>query len=371
MLKPPTFSLSIASSPQAQLSKNQKTFNRLIRQIAGARARLAAWDVAIPRYQHKYTAELQPLYGQARALESQSLHALDKAHDMPGLTKTERRKIAFYITDLAQELLAESSDDALKALYSKHSGTDYDAALAEDTATLRSAVKDIFGVDLGDDMDPDSPEDFLQQAEAKFQEQHARREAAREQRNAKRKKTPGQIAKEAREQADAQQLKLSIREIYRKLASALHPDREPDPQERERKTLLMQKVNQAYDKNNLLQLLELQLELEQIDQDHINNVSDERLRHYNKILREQLAELQHETLRVEAGFMAQFMLDPFEPPDPATIMKQLAADIVEARREIRELQHDLQLFDDVKKLKLWLKKVRLAGRRDALANEFF
>ena len=48
----------------------------------------------------------------------------------------------------------------------------------------------------------------------------------------------------------------SIREVYRKLAGALHPDRESDPQERERKTALMQRVNQAYAKNNLLQLLD-------------------------------------------------------------------------------------------------------------------
>jgi hypothetical protein len=370
MLTPPGKSLSIASSSgKAQLSKGQKTFNALIKQIEQGRARLAAWEIAMPRYRQKHAGELQPLLDEAQALEIKTVHALDKAHGQNGLTKSDRRKIAIVITEMADELLAVDDDPALKALYNKHSGFDYDEARASDAATLKSAVEDLFGFDLGDDIDLSAPDGFMEQAQEKMREQQAQQNAARQarlDRESKRKKSPSQLAKEAREQADADQLKLSIREIYRKLASALHPDREPDPQERERKTVLMQKVNQAYDKNNLLLLLELQLELEQIDQDHINNVSEDRLKHYNKILREQLGELKHEILRVEAGFMAQFMLDPFEAPDPNTIMKYLSAQVAETRLEIRDLQHDLLAFEEVKKLKLWLKKVRLPSRRDSL-----
>ena len=368
MLTPPEKSLSIARSVnQAQLSKGQRTFNGLIKQIEQGRARLAAWEIAIPRYQQKHAAELQPLLDKAQALEIKTVHALDEAHGQNGLTKTERRKIASVITELADTLLAASDDPALKALYNKHSGLDYDEEQADDQATLKRAVEEVFGVDLGDDFDLSSPEGFTEQAQAKIREQQMEQNAAREarlERETMRKKTPKQLAREAREHADEQQLKQSIREIYRKLASALHPDRETDPQERERKTALMQKVNQAYDKNNLLLLLELQLELEQIDQAHINNVSEDRLKHYNKILREQLSELQHEIMRVEAGFMAQFMFDPFEEPNPNTIMKYLTVEIAEVNREIRELQRDLLAFEDITKLKVWLKRVRLPSRRD-------
>ena len=80
-----------------------------------------------------------------------------------------------------------------------------------------------------------------------------------------------------------------MREVYRKLASALNPDRESDPIERERKTALMQRVNQDYARNNLLELMELQLELEHIDQDALKNISQDRLKHYNAIMKEQIA----------------------------------------------------------------------------------
>ena len=48
----------------------------------------------------------------------------------------------------------------------------------------------------------------------------------------------------------------SVRDVYRKLVSALHPDREADGAERERKTALMQRANQAYERNDLLELLD-------------------------------------------------------------------------------------------------------------------
>ncbi|WP_409015107.1 hypothetical protein [Caballeronia sp. LZ001] len=66
----------------------------------------------------------------------------------------------------------------------------------------------------------------------------------------------------------------------------------------------MQRANQAYGKNDLLKLLELQLELEHIDQRAINVISEDRLKHYNKILREQLGELDQEILHVEARLQA-------------------------------------------------------------------
>jgi hypothetical protein len=190
------------------------------------------------------------------------------------------------------------------------------------------------------------------------QAQDALEKQAREERRAKHKKTPRQLAAEAREQAEQAELSLSIREVYRKLASALHPDRETDPQERERKTTLMQRANQAYSKNSLLQLLELQLELEHIDQSAINNIGEDRLKHYNKILKEQVGELDDEIVHVETGFKHSYGIPPFIDVSPSTIMRNLAGDIFSLQESIRSLEEDLLVFDDVKQLKGWLKSVQ-------------
>lgn len=368
MTKTHVKTVSIAGShQQPHLSKGQKTFNALIKQIEQGRARLAAWEAVHTPYHQKYTTVLQPLIKESEDLQVRTVHALDKAGTQPGLTKAERREIAAVITDMAQALLLTRDDEALKVIFNKYSDVDYDELEGDDQASLKSAIEGMFGVELDDDLNLRSPDDILQQAQAKILERQAQKDADRqawEKRQAKRKKSAKQLAKEAQEQSEEQQLRLSLREIYRKLASALHPDREPDPQERERKTKLMQRVNQAYDKNNLLQLLELQLELEQIDQAAINNVSEDRLKHYNKILREQLLELQHEILRVESGFTAQAMLDPFASVSPKTVMKNLAAEIANVQRDIRELKRDLLAFEEIHKLKAWLKTLRRQNRRD-------
>src|SRR5690606_20305824 len=85
----------------------------------------------------------------------------------------------------------------------------------------------------------------------------------------------------------AREASVSVREVYRKLVSALHPDREIDAAERKRKTRLMQRANQAYERNDLLELLALQIETEQIDAAALASVPEERLKHYNQVLLDQ------------------------------------------------------------------------------------
>lgn len=50
---------------------------------------------------------------------------------------------------------------------------------------------------------------------------------------------------------------------------------------------------------DLLQLLEWQLSVDQINQSKINNIADNRLKHYKKILQNQLEELQQEVMYIE------------------------------------------------------------------------
>ena len=345
---------------QPRLSKAQQTFNKLIKQIEQGRATLAEWEALHGPYHQKFSSQLEPLLKQAETIQIDIVHALDQASCRSGFSKRERVDIADLITDMVQGLLMNRDDDGLKAIFNKHSNINYSEVEAEGQAEAKSILKGMFGIDVGDDVDLRSPESVLKHAQA----QQEAAEQARQAREVGRKKSPRQLAREAQQEADEQQLRLSIREIYRKLASALHPDRESDPQERERKTALMQRVNQAYAKNNLLQLLELQLELEHIDQAAMNNVSEDRLKHYNQILREQYQELRHEIMRVECMFMDQARLDPCGDITPKIVMKALTTEIANAQRDIRQLKKDLQALETVPTLKAWIKVSRMESRRE-------
>jgi hypothetical protein len=342
------------------LSKGQKTFNSQIQQIEKLRARLAAWDAATTAYQQKYTRELVPLMATGAELQVKLVHTLDRAAAQKELTRTERRKLTELLVDLAGELLMERDDAELKAIYNKHSQSDYDSEEAAELQDMKDMFEGMFGVDLGDD-EIDSPDEFMRRAQAQLHEKqtnyHAEQQVRDEQR-VKRKKSAKQLEKEERAEADARQINLSIRDIYRKLASALHPDRETDPQERIRKTELMQRINQAYDKQNLLQLLELQIELEHIDRNAIGQLDEERLRHYNAVLKRQTTELKHELMRVESAFCAQFDISPFADVRPETIVRDLDHDIVLVQQENREMERDLLALKEPKGVKAWLKKLR-------------
>ena len=351
----------VTGHDQPKLSKGQQAFNKLIKQIEKKRVQLSDWETAIPLYQQKYASELLPLVKDLMDMQVEFMHSLDRASDHKEMKKSERGVIASLIVDLAGELLASRDDTELKAIYNKHSNSDYDSKEAANIKGMKSMLEDVLGVELGDDLDMSSPEDLFKRVEAQMKEEWAQHHADRqawEESRPKRKKSAKQLAKEARQQAEEQQISLSIREVYRKLASALHPDRETDLKERERKTALMQRVNQAYEKRNLLQLLKLQLELEHIDQAAVNNISEDRLKHYNKILKEQLAELEQEILHVEDEFTAQFGIDPFEKISPGTIMRDLATEIVGIQHTIRDIKKDVLAFEDIKKVKAWLKKIR-------------
>ncbi|CCF97090.1 J domain-containing protein [Ralstonia solanacearum] len=346
---------------QTNLSKGQKAFNSLIRRIETRRKRLRAWEAVTPSFQKKYTDELLPLEQAERALRVKLAYRLDEACSQKGLTKTERHMVSELITDLAGDLIGACGDAQLKAIYNNHSRSDYDAEMAAELQEMRSALEAVLGVELGDDIDMSSPDDMLLRAQETLQaqwEQETAESQARQERRAKRKQSAKQLAaQERKDEAQAQQ-SLSIREVYRKLASALHPDREPDPQERERKTELMQRVNQAYGKRDLLHLLELQLELEHIDQRAMNALSEDRLKHYNEILKEQLGELDREIQRVEAGFRQSYAFSPIARISPDTVMRSLEHEIADMREDIAELEHDLTALADTKMLKGWLKGLK-------------
>jgi hypothetical protein len=352
----PSASLVLTSS--APLSKDQKTFNSLVKKIDARRARLVDWGEAIPRFKQKYVSDLLPLQERALTLDIELARLLDQACGQKGVTQVEKRKLSALIVDLAQRVLAEREDDEAKALYNAHGQSDFDEEEAVQLDGMKSMLENLFGVELGEDVDMRSAEEVMQRFESHFRAQQEAEQASA----APRKKSARALAREAQREAEEKQMSQSIRDVYRSLVRALHPDREPDPAERQRKTALMQQVNEAYEKGNLLQLLELQLQLEQIDRAHLTKLDPQRLKHYIKILKEQLGELELEIQRIEHEFAAEFGLPPFEPLSPHGIMSLLKTDVATCELRIRQMQEQLKAAGDLESLKAWLKTITLRRR---------
>lgn len=352
---------------QRPLSKAQITFNSLIGKIEISRALLARWQSAVDNYEKTRVKDFEPLFDKFTAQQVAFVKALDALLSRSKFAKAERRAAAEYIYEMVDSLLETTEDDALKILYKKYGGTDVDADDVEVVAEMNAAMKNMFGMGLEGDNGPISPEEAFR----KFAEQMDKAQQREEQQaqHHEKKKSPKQLARDAKLQQEADLTNLSLREIYRKLVSALHPDREPDPVERERKTALMQRVNQAYDKKNLLLLLELQLELEHIDANAIAGMPDERVKRFNKILKEQLGELKIEIEHFQMGAYIALDQAPFDVVSPESLMPTLRQDIADMKREIARSTEQSVIIQNPVSFKLWLKqlqremKVRRANRR--------
>ena len=368
---PPDSPLRIVpQQDQPNLSKGQKLFNTLVKKIEASRHELAQWQATMDAFAQKLASDYVPLVGKFKGFQIDMAQALDRALERHKLSKPERRFVAEVICDVAEPLVIESGDPVMKALYNKYSDIDFDAQAAAAAKSMQAAMSDMFGVEIDETADISSPQDLLDQVKLQLEKEQLldmERQDEAQQRRGQRKKTAKQQAREDKQKADSEQTSQSIREVYRKLVSALHPDRESDPAERARKTGLMQRVNQAYDKKDLLLLLELQLELEHIDAATIANLSEERLKHFNKILKDQLAELEQEILHLELPMRQMFHLPPYQTLKPQGVMPRLLQDIAELQRHIRQIKKDIEIPSDLAVFKVWIKARQREAR--AMARE--
>lgn len=363
----------VINKEQSTQSKGQKAFNKLIEKIGKQRKSLAEWQATVPLYQQKFASKFHPLLLVYNDRRRELVHALDLAYDGKGLSKTDREIMSDLICSIAIDLIVEHGEESLKPIYNRHSGADLDAEAEQKDQAVKSMMESVLGIDLGDEPDFSSPEKMFaaidEQLEKQFQEKE-RRQAANEARRSNRKKSAREVEKETRQQAEERDVSQSIRDVFRKLASALHPDREQDPAERERKTALMQKVNVAYGNRDLLQLLELQLEVEQIDQNAMNAVSEDRLKHYNKVLAEQSAELQQEIDRITFSYKAHANLPMGLALTPSKVMGMLQTNIREIEQHIAGLKQNIAACQNIKSLKLLLKMYR-EDRESSFDDDFF
>ena len=115
----------------------------------------------------------------------------------------------------------------------------------------------------------------------------------------------------------------------------------------------MQRVNQAYNQGDLLELLNIQFQIEQIDTNYLTSLSDKRIDHYIQVLREQLAELKAELTSL---WMPYRRLVPYtQKIKPAHVDKAMNAEIKQLEMDLQQADIDLDAFRDAKQLAAFIK----------------
>ncbi len=335
----------------AKLGPEQKLFNQLLEKIDDCGKGIAELNRLIDTHRPERMAKIAPLLDEARSWESKIVLFLDaRLQAGKGLSKKQQENVVYSALAMGYGLVRSGP-------------------VTEELAAAVDRLSDATGDDEGDDEGDDflfgdddikarssehaEPDQFENDTAEEMLKREAAYEAwreAKEARKSKKKKTAKQLSEE-QEGVDADS---ALRQIYRKLASALHPDREPDEAKRIQKTVLMAQVNAANDKKDLLTMLRLQLQIEQIDHDTIAALADEKIKPYNRMLKEQLKAMQNDEIALTQSVRHEFNL-LYSVINAKSLQKALRADVVSLNDQVDRRKFEYKLVQDDKSLKAWAK----------------
>ncbi len=369
---PPEFKGDLVAQAKAgAATPMQREFARLLAHIEQLGVDLQTLEVLHSQYCAKFSQTLPKRQAEQEALQRQMVVFLHERLQRPdtskakALTASNRKAIGRIIVSFSMNFAMQGDTQmrAIHDLYSDEKMADQDETQLEDMRELLSEM----GIELPD---LDDKANALEQAQAALkalqekmqreqeleEQRQAKREQKRQERRAAKAKTdPKAQAKLASQEQAAQEAQSSLKNIYRQLARQLHPDRAENDEQRMHHHDLMSQVNAAYDKQDLLTLLKLQLKAQQIDASAMNSVAEDKLKAWVSLLRAQAKELNADVLNLRMQMMGEFRL-PYGQP---VTVQALEASYTLATKEYDEVLHlmrsDLALIEDDAGLKRWAK----------------
>jgi hypothetical protein len=337
---------------------DQQRFRYLIDRLEKMRHARVDWDELVVAFKTSDAQRVHPLRATLKQVTRDTVLLIDRLLDQKGWSRADQTALKDIACHTAEALLqANPHDVEIRTIFDRHSSMSFQETKQEEIEDLKQHAKEYMGIDL-DDADIESEDDLIERVY-----EHMKNDEARQrERSAERRKSAGQ----QRAEASAQAAKQFLREIYRKLASAVHPDREADAARRAEKTELMQQINRAYATNDLLTLLEAQLRLELIDPDHVSKISGERLQQFNRLLSQQLETAKAELRSLQDAFRMDHGLPHGGATNPRDLHLVTQRRARELRAHINQQKRFLEVLSNKGATKRWLKEQR---RFDAGGDE--
>lgn len=339
------------TAQDAQLSPGQQRFNRLLERIDKLKDQFAEMQVMCDAHRPVYHQILAPLRERHRICMREMVFLLDSRLQRKGLSAQQKRIAATILCSICMQLIAQG-DEEMKSLHDKHSSESLAQKEQAAMMDLRDMMEDMLGEPLADDESLETVQDVFKAGMARLREAEAAEQEARQQKRAHKKKPS---AAQLKAKADQEATETTLHKVFRQLASALHPDRESDSGERDRKTVLMSEANAAYDRRDLLALLQIQLRAELTDTASIAKMAEEKIAALTLLLKQQAQELENKLHKQRHDARHEFGLGFYETVSMANLRRSLRAAQSSFERDLTAMQQDLQQLADDKYFKLWLK----------------
>jgi hypothetical protein len=301
-------------------------------------------------FERRYFSAIKPFEQMQVQLQLQMAQYLDRRLDGKGLAKNIRAGIAELICTIAMQLQSDDHPESAltaHALLEKHQTSPEAGAAGSLSDEIMAEINAMFGFD-------DTEQITAQQREADKQARQTARKAAAAQKATladQQANKPG-AQKTTPTEADPYQ---SLRSVYRKLVSLLHPDREPDAAARLHKTALMVQVNRAHEDKDLLALLTIQWQVLETSPETILKLEAEKLHHFNELLAQQLQKLTRQLQEAQSLFRHRFGLPHHQPIQEKILNRLLKERVADCKEDLLMLQEGFALIQDDVGLKYWVK----------------
>lgn len=364
--------LKVVPPVQGKLTAAQQRFNKLLAKVDSLGRKLQDFARLADKVRGPHLdrmAELERAMAQGRW---QMVLFLHERLQRKGLTAAQQKIARAMVQTLlpARDGTDEAAADApmlaqLRATYAP------ETAQSVQDSELCAQMMDMAESAMGRPLDRqalqamDSPQQMM---EALLQQVRAHEEAKHERLAARRAQRPP-TARQRKAQEQELDAKAALRTIYRQLASALHPDRETDPAERQRKGALMVQANTAYERGDLTALLGLQLQAQQVDAAHIARMAEDQIAALSLLLKQQVATLQEQLLDAELRLGHELGVAVAASMKEACLRRLLQHEQHMHADCVAQMHADLQRVRDDAQFKRWLREQADLARCQAQEDE--
>ena len=292
----------IVPKAKIPLSKEQDRFNKITSRIQKLEKQLIAKEKSLEFVLDYFSKKIDPL------IENEANNKVKAAFLLE--EKLLVSKLSKQVKDKAEELIYILLDDAFteiepnkeeEELYNRYSNISYQEEKADQMNDMKAEFESMFSSMYGVDIDLDGinleDENEVARLQRELQDKLAEQQASNfheDETGSEKKKTKKQLEKELLEKVKIEAQSKSLKSIYISLTKVLHPDTETDPILKMEKEELMKKVTVAYQEKNFPLLLKLEMEWVHKTEEHLSQLSDDKLQVYISILLDRERELNSE-----------------------------------------------------------------------------
>jgi hypothetical protein len=288
--------LKIVAKGEKPLSKNQKMFNSLTRRIETLENEIVTENQKLSKLLELHNKGIIPLENKVAHSRIKLAMTLAKSIELNKFTKKQTETIGEAIVTLCDDAFSDiEPTPELEAFYDRWSKVPYKLEIEQQNDDTKEEfadfMSDLFGIDI--DMDDfDGSAESYARFQQKINDEFDQAQSQKQHQNHKKSKK-----QQAREEAQKEKEDIknkSIRSIYIALVKILHPDTETDLVIKAEKDEIMKKVTVAYDQKDLTTLLKLEMEWVHKTSEHLEILTDDKLRIYIAALKQQASELEQE-----------------------------------------------------------------------------